>query len=519
MTSRSIQALVIVAALAIAGLAIMAYKTTVLGYPLLQEQRSEVWTVEIRATVEGRGDPTQITLALPDAPDGFSLVDREVIAPGFGERVESGPHGSVAIMERRALDGMETVFTLSRFYRVDSDAPETMEKDGSGTDRIEAAQARFAKAGEDRQEAVNDVIDRARERSIDQVGLSREAAGILAGDSGLAVAVAEIDLEGPDLSEPARRLAFVLNVAGIDARRITGYDLAFDRRRAGANTWVEVSAEDGRILLDPSTGLVEDRVISRLTRDDAPEISVEGARLDSRVTSTKRSYTSEIDRALWRGESDAPLLTRFSPTILSVDAQLVFQVLMLLPVGALAIAVLRQLIGIRTFGTFMPVLIALAFRETQLPLGITLFVGVVIIGLVLRSFFNVLHLTLVPRLTAVLSIVTLIMLALAVFGAANDVRLGLSLSLFPIVILTMTIESMSLIWDEYGPKEALTRAGGSLISAIVGYLVISIPVVQHLVFVFPEVLLLVIAAAILLGRYNGFTLYEFLRFRMIRRAP
>jgi len=79
----------------------------------------------------------------------------------------------------------------------------------------------------------------------------------------------------------------------------------------------------------------------------------------------------------------------------------------------------------------------------------------------------------------------------------------------------MTIESMSLIWDEYGPREALTRAGGSLISAIAGYLVISIPAVQHLVFVFPEVLLLVIGAAIALGRYNGFTLLEFVRFRMI----
>jgi hypothetical protein len=36
---------------------------------------------------------------------------------------------------------------------------------------------------------------------------------------------------------------------------------------------------------------------------------------------------------------------------------------------------------------------------------------------------------------------------------------------------------------------------------------------EHLVFVFPELLLLVIVAALLVGRYTGYRLLELLRFR------
>jgi len=515
MSSRSLQAFVIVALLCAIGLAIMIYKVTVLGFPLLKEQRAEIWTVEVQATVEGQGGSATVTVALPSPPDGFSLVDRDVVAPDFGERIEGGPQGEVAIFERRRFDGSATLFVLSRFFRVDSDAPRPGVE--GGAERIDTARAQLAAAPAFDRDMVEELIARARSLSVDQVGLAREAATILATDNAMIAALDEAQVDGPDLSDPVRRLVFVLNVAGIDARRVAGLDLVADRRRAPVRAWVEVVADGERTVIDPFAGTVtQGRTLSAMEgAGDAPLIATEGAELTNRAYSIRQSFASGMDRALWLGERNAPPFAKLSPMILSIEAQLVFQVLLLLPIGALAIACIRQLIGIRTFGTFMPVLIALAFRDTQLALGIALFVAVVVLGLVLRSFFNILHLTLVPRLTAVLSIVTLIMLVIAVAGAAGDVRLGLSLSLFPIVILTMTIESMSLIWDEYGPREALTRAGGSLISAIAGYLVISIPAVQHLVFVFPEILLLVIGAAIALGRYNGFTLLEFVRFRMI----
>ena len=51
--------------------------------------------------------------------------------------------------------------------------------------------------------------------------------------------------------------------------------------------------------------------------------------------------------------------------------------------------------------------------------------------------------------------------------------------------------------------------------AALAYLVMSLELVEHLVFVFPELLLLLLAATLLLGRYSGYRLVELIRFRVL----
>jgi len=69
------------------------------------------------------------------------------------------------------------------------------------------------------------------------------------------------------------------------------------------------------------------------------------------------------------------------------------------------ICVLRNLIGFPTFGIFMPVLMALAFRSTGLVYGLIIFTGVVLMGYIVRRSIDKLHLLLVPRLSVILTLV------------------------------------------------------------------------------------------------------------------
>ena len=62
---------------------------------------------------------------------------------------------------------------------------------------------------------------------------------------------------------------------------------------------------------------------------------------------------------------------------------------------------LRQFVGVKTLGTFMPVLIGIAFRETALINGVLLFTLLVALGLALRFYLERLQLLLVPRLAVV----------------------------------------------------------------------------------------------------------------------
>jgi hypothetical protein len=161
----------------------------------------------------------------------------------------------------------------------------------------------------------------------------------------------------------------------------------------------------------------------------------------------------------------------------------------------------------------MPVLIALSFRETQLLWGVILFTLLVALGLSIRFLLDRLRLLLVPRLGAVLIVVVVLMLIISVVSHKLGLETGLSVALFPMVIIVMTIERMSVVWEERGAGDAIKAGLGSLLVAAIAYLAMGMDWLEHLIFAFPELLLLILAAVLLLGRYTGYRLTELRRFR------
>ena len=220
-----------------------------------------------------------------------------------------------------------------------------------------------------------------------------------------------------------------------------------------------------------------------------------------------------VNSAISKADKKSRVLGNLVLTNLPYQTQAIYRLMLIIPIGALGVAFLRNVIGIKTFGTFMPVLIALAFRETTLFWGLFLFILVITIGLISRLILERLQLLLVPRLTAILTIVILIMASTALFSHSNNFTQGMSLSLFPVVILTMTIERMSVLWEETGFLAAVKTAVGSMFVASLVYFVITNEYLNYFVFVFPEILLINLALAILLGRYTGYRLLELFRFK------
>ena len=67
--------------------------------------------------------------------------------------------------------------------------------------------------------------------------------------------------------------------------------------------------------------------------------------------------------------------------------------------------------------------------------------------------------------------------------------------------------------EEVGPADALVQGAGSLLVAVLAYCVMTLRGLQHLLFVFPELLLVVLALTLVFGRYTGYRLSELWRFR------
>jgi hypothetical protein len=211
------------------------------------------------------------------------------------------------------------------------------------------------------------------------------------------------------------------------------------------------------------------------------------------------------------GESKG-ILSDFSLFSLPIESQNSFKRLLLVPIGALVVVLLRLFVGLKTSGTFMPVLIAMAFAETKLIPGILMFVLVVSIGLLIRSYLSSLNLLLVARISAVLIFVVGIMIYVAILSYKLGFQDSITITFFPMIILAWTIERMSILWEEDGPKEVLIQGGGSLFVAILAYFAMTNPTIGYITYNFPETLLIVLAIVILVGRYSGYRLSELYRF-------
>ncbi len=198
---------------------------------------------------------------------------------------------------------------------------------------------------------------------------------------------------------------------------------------------------------------------------------------------------------------------------LPLQTQQTFMIMVMIPIGVLVILILRNLIGLQTLGTFTPVLIALAFRETQLGFGIALFTVITALGLSLRSYLEHLKLQMLPRLSVVLTFVVVLIAAISLFSHKLGLERGLSVALFPMVILTMTIERLSITWEERGGSHAMKVAIGTLFAASLAHLIMSVPELTYFVFTFPAVLLVLVGFMLAMGRYRGYRLTELVRFK------
>ncbi|MFB3107267.1 MAG: 7TM domain-containing protein, partial [Pseudomonadales bacterium] len=228
----------------------------------------------------------------------------------------------------------------------------------------------------------------------------------------------------------------------------------------------------------------------------------------SRVSFSMISHT----RSMLEMSQEQTSAFEYSFYSLPIAEQGKFKLIMLLPVGALVVVFMRLVVGVRTSGTFMPVLIALAFLQTELLPGVAIFVLVVAIGLLIRFYLSELNLLLVARIATLVILVIGIITLFSVVSYRLGLMGGLTISFFPMIILAWTIERMSIIWEEEGPKEVLIQGGGSLLVAVLAFLLMDLNIVRHLAFNFPELHLCVLAMVLLLGRYTGYRLLELHRF-------
>ena len=139
-------------------------------------------------------------------------------------------------------------------------------------------------------------------------------------------------------------------------------------------------------------------------------------------------------------------------------------------------------------------------------------------GLWFRFLLSRMNLLVVPRVAACVVIVTLLMMLMSVVGYQLGIDAGIKITLFPMIIIALTLERMSLIWEEEGKRNAITQVAGSVFVAVCAYHFMKVSQIQYWAFYFPEMLLILLAGILLIGRYTGYRLSELIRFKSFSNA-
>jgi len=505
------------------GLGIFAYKHFGLGLHMVPSNPEGVWQVEVQITARGDARGT-VRASLPRNDDYQVVFDETSSSDRLSLAIDQDGPGRVGIWSGR-LEGIHrvvysfrarlvgSVFELPRAPSAptipaaigDSHLKETSEFPADSSEVASALEALGLPPNDDpagRLRAVYAFI----EHRIATVGN---------GPSDALLTLAE--REGNRVGK-TKLLVTMLRAADLPARMVTGLGLR-ERSDPDVVHWVEVWAGEQWVPVSATGDFFAERPKDLLALRYGPGDLVESVNLravDSQFSALKeRLGPQELANMMI---PDNELFAALSLYKLPLRTQKALRLLLLLPLGALVVAVFRNFIGLRTFGTFMPVLMGVALRETSLPIGISMLAIVLTLGVVTRRFLDGLRLLVVPRISFLLCVTILCVVGLALAGDGFGTRDFFAGVVFPIIVLTMVIERFSLVMAEEGVSEALRRTFHSLLIAVTVYPLFRSTRAEHLMFGFPELVLVVMGLLVFIGGYMGFRVTDLMRFGLLTKS-
>jgi hypothetical protein len=486
------------------GLAITGYQIVYLGIPVTEDETDEIWNIDAKIEFQAvAGEPVKVQLFIPPQTQDFVSLNESFISNNYGVSINRVDNNRRATWSARRAKGKQTLYyrlVLSKRFGADVQAAkgpifrDQIPVEGPEKIAADALLEPIRQHSADVETFISETIKRVNNKADDNVKL------LMGGDA--------------SSSRKASVIELLLSIAHLPMERVHTVRLQSGTTAQTPELWIRSFNGTQWLYFNPETGqqgLPADRLIWWTGNDEL--IRGEGVKNLQVSFSMNNSELNAIRLAkLADASSDASFL-EYSLYGLPLSTQLAFQIMLMIPIGVLVILVLRNLIGLQTLGTFTPVLISLAFRETQLVFGIVLFTIITALGLSLRSYLEHLKLQMLPRLSVVLTFVVVLMAVISLFSHKLGLERGLSVALFPMVILTMTIERLSITWEERGAGHAMKVAIGTLIAASLAYMLMSVEELAYFIFTFPAVLMVLVGFMLAMGRYRGYRLTELFRFK------
>lgn len=493
--------------------ALIGYRVIFLGYPLVPTIPGKAFKVTFEAALRGTpGQETSLRVALPGNQEGLSVAEEQSLSGILNFGILLDRETRWGVWSGQLVDSDELVsygaLIVPRSSPPQRPRPSDQGAYPEGTEPGERVLARKIAA---------------RWKSLEPPSRLKAVREALLGNLAPPEPSPEDLASWQDMLQRLGRpkaALILLQAAGLPARMVQGLRV-LGGVETSTSRWLEVwtGGSSWEKMEPDSLAWIPPSVLTiALRKEEGPLVEVIQGEVSQVSWTVTRERLSGWRAYLERAKTSPHLLDRWSLFRLPEQFQETFRILLLVPLGALMICVLRNIVGFPTFGIFMPVLMALAFRSTGLAYGLVIFAGVALVGFLLRRSLEGLRLLLVPRLSVILTGVILMFTMVALLGNRLGQREMMAVGLIPFVILTMSIERFFVVAEEAGIKQALRTAAGSAAVASITYQLVDLDPLQLTFFVYPELLLAVAGLQVLVGRYTGYRLSELVRFREIGKT-
>ena len=520
----------VLATMVLLPISVIAYKIYVLDYPLAGLIPAFSYKVEVSMQLDGHGEDVNIHTYLPKT-DARQSVDSEQNSSGaFTAEIKSDALNREAFWRAENVRGQQGVLyayqVRARPLRFNIPADLTI------PDTYPAALASYlvAEPGIQKDDpqiaaALRRVVANDKPTILDAVTrIHRHLQDNFANRnfSGYTDALTALKLGEASCNGKSRLFVAMARKLNIPARLVGGLIMQQGSKRT-THQWVEVYISGHWVPFDTINDHFAEIPANFLTLYYGDLV------LFKHTSNVNFQYVFNVTKQLKLQPDMQNALSRTTLNITNLYAffdrvgisQNLLTIILMLPLGALVTVVFRNVIGLETFGTFLPALIASAARETGLLWGLVGFVLIVLVSAVVRRGLDWLQLLHSPKMAIMLTTVVIVMMAMTVGG----VQLGLfelaHMTLFPIAILAITAERVALMEAEQGAVKVAKITFMTLLVIAVCYAVMESLFMQSLILAFPELLLVVIALNLWLGKWIGIRVMEFVRFRrlILDRAP
>jgi alpha-L-glutamate ligase-like protein len=313
----------------------------------------------------------------------------------------------------------------------------------------------------------------------------------------------------------SRLFVALARINNIPARLVGGLILD-DSSKKTSHQWVEAYVAGEWLTFDPTNGYFAERpghYLKLYEGDHALFRHTKHIGFDY-LFDLSSSFKSPVLNPELMDSASAPMwLANTLPTLNLSENTLA--IIMLFPLCALIITFLRNVIGVKTFGIFMPVLIASTFLYTGLLMGIIGLTLILTLAWAAHHWLEKQRILKTARLAIVVSLVSILFVALLWQSALQQqLTIGM-LALMPVVIISFMAERIHQVSQNQDLKELLVTTTGTLFTIATCYLYLNSHLLLSLFILFPQLYLAILASLMMIGRWEGIRTSELLRFKQL----